>query len=40
MGSMSMQQRQIVWFLAIYGLSLGTFALFGIVVRLLVKWAS
>jgi len=40
MGRMRTQQRQILWFLTIYGVSLGTFALFAIVVRLLMKWAS
>ena len=37
---MSTQRRQILWFLAIYGVSLCTFALFAIVVRLVMKWES
>ena len=40
MGSMKTQRHQILWFLALYGVSLGTFALFAIVVRLLMKWAT
>jgi len=40
MGSMRTQRRQILWFLAIYGLSLGTFALFAILARLVLKLTS
>jgi len=40
MGSMRTQQRQILWSLAIYGLSLGTFAPFAMLVRVVLKWAS
>jgi len=40
MGSMRTQRRQMLWFLAIYGLSLATFALFAILTRLVLKWTS
>jgi hypothetical protein len=40
MGSMRTQRRQILWFCAIYGLSLGTFALLAMLARLVLKWTS
>jgi hypothetical protein len=39
-GSMTTERRQILWFLAIYGLSLGSFALFAMLARLVLKWTS
>jgi len=40
MGSVRTQRRQILWFCAIYGLSLGTFALFAILVRIVLSWTT
>ena len=40
MGRMRAQQRQILWFCAIYGLSLGTVALFAMVVRIVLIWTT
>jgi hypothetical protein len=40
MGSMTTQRRQILWFFAIYGLSLGTFALLAMLARVVLRWTS
>jgi hypothetical protein len=40
MGSMKTQRRELLWFCAIYGLSLGTFALFATLVRMILRWTS
>ena len=40
MGSMRTQRRQILWFLAIYGLSLASFALFAMLARMILRWTS
>jgi hypothetical protein len=40
MGSLRTQRRQILWFCAIYGLSLGTFALFAMLVRIVLRWTT
>jgi hypothetical protein len=40
MGSMRTQRRQILWFLAIYGLSLVTFVLLAMLARIVLRWTS
>jgi hypothetical protein len=40
MGSMRTQRRQTLWFFAIYGLSLGTFALLTMLARIVLRWKS
>jgi hypothetical protein len=37
---MRTQRSQILWFLAIYGLSLGTFALLAMFARMVLRWTS
>ena len=37
---MKTQLRQILWFCAIYGLSLGTFALLAMAVRIVLIWTT
>jgi len=38
MGSVTTRKRRFLWFLAIYGLSLSTFALLVMLTRLLLRW--
>jgi|GraSoi_2013_80cm_1033760.scaffolds.fasta_scaffold00342_7 hypothetical protein len=40
MGRMTIRQRQILWFLAIYGLSVGTFAVLALLMRMLLRWTT
>ena len=37
---MTIRQRRILWFVAIYGLSVGTFALVGLLMRILLRWTT
>ena len=39
MGSVTARKGQLRWFLAIYGLSLGTFALLAMLTRALLRWS-
>ena len=40
MGRMTIRQRQILWFLAIYGLSVGAFAVLALLMRMLLRWTT
>jgi hypothetical protein len=37
---MTIRQRQILWFLAIYGLSVGTLAVLALLMRMLLRWTT
>ena len=37
---MTIRQRRILWFVAIYGLSVGTFALLALLTRMLLQWTT
>jgi hypothetical protein len=39
MGSVTTRKRRLLWFFAIYGLSLSTFALLVMFTRALLRWA-
>ncbi len=38
MGSVTTRKRRLLWFFAIYGLSLCTFALLAVLTRVLLRW--
>jgi hypothetical protein len=38
MGSVTTPKRRLLWFFAIYGLSLSTFALMAMFTRVLLRW--
>ena len=38
MGSVTTRKRRFLWFFAIYGLSLTTFALLTMFIRVLLRW--
>ncbi len=38
MGSVTIRKVRLLWFLAIYGLSLSTFALLVMLTRVLLRW--
>ncbi len=37
---MTIRQRRLLWFLAIYGLSVGTFAVLALLMRMLLRWTT
>lgn len=39
MGNVTTRKRQLLWFFAIYGLSVSTFALLVMLTRVLLRWA-